>query len=66
MPSSDIRCDQCDKTYKTTTGLQRHIQTKHLPITIQPQPEAKLQRKRKNHSTIIEESDEDYIPLLKL
>ena len=33
--SAEIPCKLCDKTYKTATGLQRHIQTKHEQVTRQ-------------------------------
>ena len=33
-PAVDLlHCDKCSKTYKTSSGLQRHIKTKHIVIS---------------------------------
>ena len=43
--SSEIPCKLCYKTYKTSTGLQKHIQTKHEQVS--NQADTRILRKRR-------------------
>ena len=50
-------CTLCDKKYKTNTGLQKHINTKHAGQSLQSEQHT---RKRKSPSLSSEE-DEEYL-----
>ena len=54
-------CTLCDKKYKTTTGLQKRINTKHAGKSLQSEQHT---RKRKNPSLSSEE-DEEHLPPTK-
>ena len=49
--ATDLTCTLCDKNYKTASGLQKHVQTKHDSISKSSEPvlpvESRILRKRR-------------------
>ena len=46
LTSDDLKCNHCEKKYKTATGLQKHLQTKHDSLIFQT--DERNLRKRRN------------------
>ena len=57
----DMKCNLCDKKYKTPANLQKHIKAKHEILTSQPVGRPLLKR-RCSPVSYNDESEEDYNP----